>query len=213
MNIETEDSYAYTSDNEIVNEPEVIEESNESEGEWEVLKENENYEIFNKFPFTIRRKGCDKPIAESIHKSTGYYRCNLDGKVYYKHRLIATQFIPNPNNHKYVDHINHNRLNNNLNNLRWVSHLQNMNNKKNQQYLQTINKTKAIEVKTYNSWQFEDLWFFNDNFVRYNGINYSILSKWYDKREKLYRTAVYDISGKQRTIRFPKFKHEYNLIE
>ena len=57
-----------------------------------------------------------------------------------------------------------------------------MNNKKNQQFLQDIDKTKAIEVKIYNSWQFDDLYFINDTFVRFNGINYSVLSKQYVKK-------------------------------
>ena len=208
MNIETEDSYAYTSDNEIVNE------QTKEEGEWETLKENENYEIFNKFPFSIRRKGTDKLITESIHKRIKYYCCYLDGKMYLKHRLIALQFIlnPNPSKFKYVDHYDHNRLNNHLANLRWVSNLQNTNNRKDQQFLQTIDKTVASEVKTFNSWQFQDLYFINDSFVRYNGINYSVLNKWYNKQYDYYQTSITDITGKCRTIRVPKFKREYTLI-
>ena len=215
-----ESSYAYTSDaetNEAI-ESEVVEpinESNESEGEWEVLKENEDYEIFNKFPFPIRRKGSDKLITESIHKASGYYRCSLNGKVYKKHRLIALQFIPNPNptKFKFVDHISRNRTDNRITNLRWVSRLQNNNNCSHQQFLQTIDKKIAIEVKNFNTWQFEDLWFFNDQFVRYNGINYTILNKWYNKTRDVYQTVVSDISGKKRTIYFNKFKREFGLIE
>lgn len=37
------------------------------------------------------------------------------------HRLIAMAWIPNPENLSQVDHIDHNRANNNLQNLRWVS--------------------------------------------------------------------------------------------
>ena len=38
-----------------------------------------------------------------------------------QHRLIAEAFVPNPNNYEYVHHINNNRLDNRLENLRWVS--------------------------------------------------------------------------------------------
>ena len=41
------------------------------------------------------------------------------------HRLLAKAFIPNPNNYAKVDHIDRNRSNNDLTNLRWVSDGQN----------------------------------------------------------------------------------------
>jgi len=42
------------------------------------------------------------------------------GEVYL-HRLIAKLFIPNPLNLPEVDHIDENKLNNNVSNLRWVT--------------------------------------------------------------------------------------------
>ena len=62
----------------------------------------------------------------------GYYRVGLykDCKPYPKtlHRLIAQTFIPNPYNLHYVDHINHNPLDNRLVNLRWISNRNNLRN-------------------------------------------------------------------------------------
>lgn len=45
------------------------------------------------------------------------------------HRLLALQFIPNPDNLPCVDHIDRNRQNNSLENLRWVTISQNVRNK------------------------------------------------------------------------------------
>lgn len=59
---------------------------------------------------------------------------------YSVHRLLALTFIPNPNNYLEVDHIYHNKLDNRLSKLRWVTHSINCRNKskslhKSSQYL------------------------------------------------------------------------------
>lgn len=41
------------------------------------------------------------------------------------HRIIAQAFIPNPLNKPQVNHIDNNRLNNNISNLEWVTALEN----------------------------------------------------------------------------------------
>lgn len=62
----------------------------------------------------------------------GYYVVNLskNGTQHTKttHRLIADAFIPNPENKPCVDHIDGNRLNNSIENLRYVTHGENMRN-------------------------------------------------------------------------------------
>lgn len=60
----------------------------------------------------------------------GYYTLHLNYKKYWVHRLVAETFIPNPDNKPFVDHIDRNPSNNNVENLRWVTKQENMNNMK-----------------------------------------------------------------------------------
>lgn len=65
----------------------------------------------------------------SIRLADGYNRVALykngQQQNYYVHRLVAICFIPNPQNHSEVNHIDGNKLNNCVNNLEWVSAKQN----------------------------------------------------------------------------------------
>jgi hypothetical protein len=54
-------------------------------------------------------------------KITGYKCVNLNGDEFRVHRLVAIHYIPNPNKYDEVDHIDRNKLNNHVENLRWVN--------------------------------------------------------------------------------------------
>lgn len=56
---------------------------------------------------------------------------SIEGKVktFMVHRLVAEAFLPNPKNYPIVDHIDRNKMNNNIKNLRWVTIEENNNNK------------------------------------------------------------------------------------
>ena len=45
------------------------------------------------------------------------------------HRLLAIAYIPNPDNKPYVDHVDRDRANNSLDNLRWVTSQENSQNR------------------------------------------------------------------------------------
>ena len=73
-----------------------------------------------------------KEVILYITEKGGYHKAKLfkNGKEkgFLVHRLVAEAFIPNPENKPCIDHINTNPQNNNITNLRWVTHKENSNN-------------------------------------------------------------------------------------
>ena len=146
--------------------------------EFVTLVNHPNYEMLSVYPHTIRKKANHKHIKETpeygylvlmLQDEDGRHKC-------LKHRLVAEQFIPNPDNLPEVDHQNHNRSDNHISNLRWCTRSENDRNKasyggKKCEYIPEIDK-EAIHVTVYGEHEFEDYYFFDDTFYFWNGVNY-----------------------------------------
>ena len=102
-----------------------------NEGRWHECILDRDYEICEDYPHELRRKGQQKTVALTRDKSKGYLTCALNGKPYLHHRVVALQFIPNdsPAHKIEVDHINHDRSDNRIENLRWVTSSENNRNR------------------------------------------------------------------------------------
>lgn len=59
-----------------------------------------------------------------LHK-TGYKSPKIRNKHYHIHRLVALVYIPNPNNLPVVMHLDDNKLNNDVSNLKWGTYYDN----------------------------------------------------------------------------------------
>lgn len=112
----------------------------------EIWKDIPNYEGVYQASNMGRIRSCDREIIRSTGKgyakkgilrkltvgSKGYLVVSLTSfskqGVYFVHRLVAETFLPNPKSKPCVDHINTDKLDNRVENLRWVTSLENTHN-------------------------------------------------------------------------------------
>jgi len=98
--------------------------------EWEDVKGYENL-------YKINRKGEVMRFGHILKQQLsreGYYYVRLSkDSIIYKaliHRLLGIQYLDNPDNLPQIDHIDRDKTNNSLENLRWVSRQDNCLNRK-----------------------------------------------------------------------------------
>ena len=190
-----------------------------------LLNYENDYEILNQYPFTIRRTRDHYELKESIN--TGYLVVTLNGTQFKKHVLIAKQFIPNPNNLPFVDHINRNRSDYHLNNLRWVTASQN-------QYNKSSNKgveyefvddlpDESIKVLFYDTrteqhiFEDEKYYYYHDEendedrfYGRIDETTYRILHINENRSGNRF-VSMRDINNRQVNVYINRFKHQHTL--
>ena len=191
---------------------------------WIDCKVNNDYEIFTEFPYDIRNKS-NKRIVNEWHNGEGYIYVELNGVKYGKHRIVAEQFIENDDslNKKYVDHINHDRTDYHIENLRWVSAKQNNINKSSHLGIEyefieygedEEEEENLIQVTDYGKHKFEQYLYYyspeNNRFLIDTGVNYRVLHVNFDKKD-LAHVYMYDIENKKVKIFFTKFKRLYGF--
>ncbi len=105
---------------------------------YKLIEGHEKYIIFK--TGKIYSKYSNKFLKPSCDNTGGYLRFRLNDKLIYLHRLLAIAFIDNPDNKPLIDHIDRNKLNNNLDNLRWVTSSENCENR-------GLNKNNKLKQK------------------------------------------------------------------
>ena len=130
--------------------------------DWVIIEDFPNYSICKDGVIMNNESG---HILNPRINSDGYLRVKLSGKIKLLHRLLALAFIPNPDNKSVIDHINRDKLDNRLENLRWATILENgqnrsihCNNKLREQYISidiTGGNTYYVYAKTINHKRFK----------------------------------------------------------
>jgi hypothetical protein len=86
--------------------------------EYKLIKGFQDYSVSNLG--NVRNDKTGKVFKQS--NTLGYKRVKLQDKKSYKvHILVAHAFILNPDNKRFVDHIDNDRANNKVSNLRWAT--------------------------------------------------------------------------------------------
>ena len=120
--------------------------------EWKQILDHPNYLISNLG--NIKNNKYNRDIKPVLYKC-GYYHVGLreNGKTkcIKIHRLVGQHFLVNTDNKPFIDHIDRNKLNNDVNNLRWVTRGENERNKPKKQ--NTKSKYKGVYLIKNNRWK------------------------------------------------------------
>jgi len=126
-------------------------------------------------PHTVK----GKLLSQSVD-DRGYLRCSA-GKI---HKLVAKAFIPNPNNYTVVHHKDHNKLNNNADNLEWIDETEHNRSHGGQHHCKTVYQYTLDNklIKTYISTQ---------EAARENNIDYSNIARCCRGEQESYKGYIW----------------------
>ena len=195
--------------------------------EWVELEGYPDYVISVEEAPQIRSKNGKRNLGGKPN-SDGYIMIRVGpGKMKGKHRLIAQQFIPNPEGLPCVDHMNGIRDDNRISNLRWVSYETNSFNKLGRtpdkpyikrQYSEVANEG-LILVDEYNGHYFDKKkhkYYYNpkrNEFYVDQNFEYRVLDVHTNKGSESGFVALMNNEGKQTNVFFSKFKEQHDIMD
>ena len=193
------------------------------------LSDYPEYEILSQHSFIIRKKDNHYIVSERINKSNGYPSVCLNGNKIDKHRIIAKQFIPNdePINKKYIDHLNKDRTDYHLENLRWCTSSENNKNSSKRNgveydFVDNIPDDSIVidhyqMTKELRKFNLKEYYYYYDDETNedifYQRITDEVYRIMYINTTKSGRKCIMtrDINHRKTTIYIHSFKHQYCL--
>lgn len=174
---------------------------------WKAIKNFPGYEVSDqgevkstRYWGQFRRKNKDGILTLRTDKS-GYKYVNLyrKGHMYSVkvHRLVATAFVPNPDNLPVINHIDENKANNSCSNLEWCTQKQNMNYKDIQVRAHSKQKKALIASDA------------NGNLAYYDSVTSAAIHMAHLGRAKTFKSALANISSAANN---PKLTIRYGYV-
>ena len=94
--------------------------------QWREWPQDPRIMVSNKGNVVSYKRGAPYPL-KVFHNNRGYQQVGaVSGSSQLVHRLVADTWIPNPNHHKELNHINGNKDDNRVENLEWVTRSENL---------------------------------------------------------------------------------------
>jgi hypothetical protein len=150
------------------------------DGNWVVLKKHSNYKMCGTYPYPILEISKPHRVLPEWLDSKGYVHVMIGGRPCLKHRLVAIQWVENPNSSQYkiVDHKNNDPSYYHVDNLQWVEFSLNSLNRYGYRgewylYLQCLPRG-TVRVCEIDENKFDILFFerVTNSFYYYNGFKY-----------------------------------------
>jgi len=158
------------------------------------VRDHPNYEISNHGRImSVRRRQMLKPRWDTKGYGIVKFHSGLPNKAL--HRVVAQHFIPNPDNLKYVDHIDGDKTNNRIDNLRWCTRSQN-NCNVSRKTSGTNNYKGVCFVKGVNKWRVQITF----NYKQHH-LGYFITE---EEAARKYDEAARELHGEFAKINFPE---------